>query len=144
MSDSITIKTTDPKLHEQIVRLSRRDEFFRFLGKTWFISNNQIAHYGPESPYLPAGLCGPVSIFELTLTEVRKVNVAADDWNAIENIPRDRKVLVKTVTGMERVAKVVHNADVIRGRVHCWRRDKGRTGDLQAVAWKEINPGEPK
>jgi hypothetical protein len=59
-------------------------------------------------------------------------------WNPIETIPRDRKVLVKTVTSMERVAKVVHNAGVIRGRIHCWRRDKGRTGDLQAVAWKEI------
>ncbi len=62
-----------------------------------------------------------------------------DPWNPVETIPRDRKVLVKTVTGMERIAKVVHNAGVVRGRVHCWRRDKGKTGDLQAVAWKEID-----
>ncbi len=60
-------------------------------------------------------------------------------WNSIETIPRDRKVLVRTVTGMERVAKVVHGAGILRGRVHCWRRDKGKTGDLQAVAWKEFN-----
>ena len=60
-------------------------------------------------------------------------------WNPVETIPRDRKVLVKTVTGMERIAKVVHNAGVVRGRVHCWRCDKGKTGDLQAVAWKEID-----
>lgn len=136
--DSIEIKTTDPELHERVLRMARRAEFFRFLDKTWFISNNQIAHHGPESPYLPTGFIGPVSIFEVTLTEVRKVNVAEADWNPIETIPRDRKVLVKTVTGMERIAKVVHNANVIRGRVHCWRRDKGKTGDLQAVAWKEI------
>ena len=79
----------------------------------------------------------------LRASELRRTAEAVeeneDPWNPVETIPRDRKVLVRTVTGMERVAKVVHNADVIRGRVHCWRRDKGRTGDLQAVAWKELD-----
>ncbi len=65
-------------------------------------------------------------------------------WNPVETIPRDRDVLVKTVTGLERVARVVLNAKVIKDRIYCWRRDKGHTGDLRAVAWKELEPGEPK
>ena len=81
---------------------------------------------------------------ELARKRPDDAEMTSDGWNPVETIPRDRKVLVKTVTGMERIAKVVHNAGVVRGRVHCWRRDKGKTGDLQAVAWKEINPGELK
>jgi hypothetical protein len=60
-----------------------------------------------------------------------------ETWNPLETIPRDRKVLVKTVTGLERIAGVSRDAGILHGRIHCWRRD-GRTGDLQAVAWKEI------
>jgi hypothetical protein len=138
--DSIAIKTTDPELHERVLRMARRADTFRFLDKIWFISNNQIAHYGPESPYLPEGMCGPISIFEVTLTEIKKVNAAGDDgWNPIETIPRDRKILVKTATGLERIASVVQGAKIIRGRIYCWRRDKGHTGDLRAVAWKELD-----
>ena len=59
------------------------------------------------------------------------------DWNSIETIPRDRKVLVKTATGLERVGKVSRGYTARNGRIHCWRAD-GRSGDLQAVAWKEM------
>jgi hypothetical protein len=59
-------------------------------------------------------------------------------WNPIETIPRDRKVLVKTVNGLDRVAMVVSGARVVKGRIYCWRRDKGHTGDLRATAWREI------
>jgi hypothetical protein len=69
---------------------------------------------------------------------------ARDGWNPVETIPRRRKVLIKTVTGLDRVAKVLHDAVVSNGRIHCWRCDKGHTGDLRAIAWKELEQGEPK
>jgi hypothetical protein len=84
------------------------------------------------------------------LREIREQGIVAlregkgappdETWNSIETIPRDRKVLVKTVNGLERIAGVSRGAGMRHGRIHCWRRD-GRTGDLQAVAWKEIEPG---
>jgi hypothetical protein len=66
-----------------------------------------------------------------------------DGWNPIETIPRDRNVTIKTVTGLVRLAKVSRGAGIARGRIHCWGRGK-ITADLQAVAWKEPEKGEPK
>jgi hypothetical protein len=62
-----------------------------------------------------------------------------EDWNPIETTPKDRKILVKTVTGLERIVKVPrHGSHSQPGHIHCWRAD-GHTGDLQAVAWKELD-----
>jgi hypothetical protein len=66
----------------------------------------------------------------------------SDGWNPIETIPRGRKIMVKTVTGLERVATVTEKAGISNGRIHCWRRDNKHGGDLIAVAWKELEPKE--
>lgn len=61
-------------------------------------------------------------------------------WQDVETMPMGRTVLVKTASGLERLARRtnsswLHNRAGVK-RLHCWRAD-GHSGDLSAVAWKE-------
>lgn len=65
-------------------------------------------------------------------------------WNPVETLPYDRKVIIKTSNGLERIARRSRRGRPIVNRrgiptVHCWRSD-GRSGDLMAIGWREIRP----
>ncbi len=69
-----------------------------------------------------------------------------DHWRIISTIPRDRIIMIKSVSGIECWAKVAGNAQVKVQKhtgkltIACWRKG-GRpsgSGDVNAIAWKEI------
>ena len=61
------------------------------------------------------------------------------DWQPIETMPEGRKVIIKSVTGVECRASRARSesprpADTWGPkRLHCW----GPKGDLMAIAWKD-------
>lgn len=63
------------------------------------------------------------------------------EWQPIATMPDRRAVLVETATGLERVARTTPGWRVEHGRRHCYRAD-GRSADLMAVRWRELEPGE--
>jgi len=73
-------------------------------------------------------------------------------WRMITTIPRDRNVMVKSITGIECLAKVSANAQIKLSKqteqpmIHCWRKDltgkQNKSGDINAIAWKEIEEND--
>ncbi len=67
------------------------------------------------------------------------------DWQPIDTIPIDRPVMVKSVTGIECLARTPNRrtrwvrepSGCKPNRVSCWRVDGTRKGDISAVAWRE-------
>lgn len=64
-------------------------------------------------------------------------------WMDVRKMPANRVVEIKTVSGLHRHAKRSHYG--ARGpdkwgpyRVHCWATLKPKSGDLYAVAWREV------
>ena len=68
-----------------------------------------------------------------------------NSWQSITTIPRDQEVLIRSVTGIECLARDQGTAQIKLDKktnkltIHCWRRDlgRGKGGDINAVAWKE-------
>lgn len=65
-----------------------------------------------------------------------------DNWNPAITMPFRRTVLIKTVTGLMRLARRNWYEPNRQGNIHCWRQDT--SGDLVATHWKDIDEPEGK
>ncbi len=67
------------------------------------------------------------------------------EWQSIETIPLDRPVIVRSLTGIECLARTKNQrvrwiskpAGRKPERVYCWRIDGTGWGDISAVNWRE-------
>lgn len=72
------------------------------------------------------------------VAETKASQLAAVGWLPLKTIPRDRPVMIHSVTGIECRAKVQDGASVHNGMIACWRREGGvHCGHIKAVAWRE-------